>query len=435
MTVSSIATWRATPAHLRTVIAGMAGVVAALVFRNPALLVLSTPFAIVVGWSIALRPVEEPVLTGRVGPATVREGEATTWTGELSDVDRVDHVFGHVVRRGWIELRPPSGVVVANVDRSADHTSSTIAIPMRSLRWGRHDLGAIRVACVSSWGAFRWTALDSGRRLVTLPLPALFDAAPSARRANGLVGLTRSARPGDGTEFAGLRPFQSGDRLRRINWRRSLRSGELHVTSTYADQDTHVALFVDAQSDYGESGGIDGAASSIDTAVRAAGAIAEHFLLRGDRVSLRVFGSRRDVVVAPSTGRAHLRRILDALASVEPEPRRLATRFDGGQLVRGDALAIMFSPMVSSTALERAISLASHGLTVAVVDTLPDDVHASDDPTTELAWRIRLLERRVETRSVQRMGIPVITWNGPGSLDPFLREIARRATAPRMARR
>ena len=33
-------------------------------------------------------------------------------------------------------------------------------------------------------------------------------------------------------KFASIRPFQAGDRLRRIHWPRSLRSGALHVTST-----------------------------------------------------------------------------------------------------------------------------------------------------------------------------------------------------------
>ncbi len=435
MTVSSTSPWQAGPAHLRAVLVAAVAVAASLLFRNPTLLVLATPFAIVAVWSTAARPGDDPTLLGRVGPTTVREGEATTWTGHLTDAGGIDHVVGVAPQRNWLELRPRSGVVVCDVPTTATGTASVV-IPMRSIRWGRHDLGPIRVACVSPWGAFRWTARDVGHRVTTLPLPAVFDAAPSSHRSDGLVGLTRSVRPGDGTEFAGLRPFQSGDRLRRINWRRSLRSGELHVTATYADQDTHVALFVDAQADFGDSGGIDGAASSIDTSVRAAGAIAEHFLLRGDRVSLRVFGSRVPASVAPASGRAHLRRILDALASIEPPTYRpmrdTAPRSD---MVRGDALAIMLSPLVSTTALDWAISLTSHGLTVAVVDTLPADVHVSDDPDTELAWRIRLLERRVEMRAVQRVGVPVLGWDGPGSLDPFLRQVARRASAPRMARR
>jgi uncharacterized protein (DUF58 family) len=406
---------------------------AALLFRIPAVLVMAAPFAFVAVWSTLTRPTDEPTLLSQVSPRTVREGEATTWTAALTGVDEVDHVVAFAPARTWLDLRPPSGVVACGV-RSGDLTA-TLSVAMRATHWGRHDLGPINVVAISAWGAFRWKALDVGYQVTTLPLPEVFDAAPPQHRANGLVGQNRSSRPGDGSEFSGIRPFQTGDRLRRINWRRSLRTGDLHVTSTYSDQDTHVALFVDALADFGPSGGIDGAASSLDTTVRAAGAIAEHFLLRGDRVSLHVFGSRGRSHVPPASGQSHLRRILDVLAMTDPDTSRAGAIRAGRGAIPGDALAIMLSPLISPIALERAVSIASHGLTVAVVDTLPDDVHADEDPATELAWKIRLLERRREVRMVQNVGVPVISWRGPGSLDPFLREIARRAAAPRMARR
>lgn len=128
--------------------------------------------------------------------------------------------------------------------------------------------------------------------LTALPLPAMFDSNTGLRHANGLVGLNQSARPGDGSEFASIRPFQVGDRLRRIHWPRSLRAGTLHVTSTWADQDSHVVIVVDAIDDLGISEGIDGLASSLDVTVRAAGAIAEHYVQHGDRVSLACSAQR-----------------------------------------------------------------------------------------------------------------------------------------------
>lgn len=433
MTEPRIDSWQASPAHFRAVVIGVLGVSAALLFRVPALLVLATPFAFVAVWSSATRPDDRLGFAGSIGPRTIREGEALTWTAAFTDADAVDHVIAFAPERSALERRPRSGVVAAA--RDAGESTVTVSVAMRGTHWGRHDLGPINVVAVSSWGAFRWNALDVGHQVTTLPLPEVFDAAASQHRANGLVGINRSSTPGDGGEFAGIRLFQTGDRLRRINWQRSLRSGDLHVTSTYADQDTHLALFVDALADFGPSEGIDGAASSLDTTVRAAGAIAEHFLLRGDRVSLHVFGSRGRSTVPPASGQAHLRRILELLATIEPDSSRNGAGRIGRTAIPGDALAIMLSPLVSPVALERAATIASHGLTVAVVDTLPENVHDAGDATTELAWRIRLLERRREVRVIEEIGVPVIVWRGPGSLDPFLREIARRATAPRMARR
>jgi uncharacterized protein (DUF58 family) len=433
VTVSTVMRWRAGPAHLRAVLVGVLGVGAAVVFRAPTLLVLAAPFAFVAVWASAARPTAAPSLTGRLAPRAVREGQATTWTGTFAEVDGVDHVVALAPRRRWLQTDPSYGAVVA--DAASGAAPPRASLPMRALRWGRHDLGPVNVVAVSPWGAFRWMSLDSDHRVTALPVPTVFDSGAVPQRGSGLIGINRSTRPGDGAEFAGIRAFRPGDRLRRVNWRRSLRDGELRVNATYADQDTHVALFVDAGGDYGPSDGIDGAASSLDTAVRAAGALAEHFVLRGDRVSLRVTGARRPTVLQAATGSRHLRRVLEVLAAIERDSLSRQRPRMPEEILTGDAVAILLSPLVTPEALQRAISLASHGLGVAVIDTLPDVVDVDDDPATRLAWRIRLLERRREVRAVRDAGVPVVRWRGAGSLDEFLRELSRRATVPRVVRR
>jgi uncharacterized protein (DUF58 family) len=81
-------------------------------------------------------------------------------------------------------------------------------------------------------------------------------------------------------------------------------------------------------------------------------------------------------------------------------------------------------------------TLAARGLDVVVVDTLPADVQVSeDDRRRELAWRMRLLEREELLERVQRVGIPVVPWRGPGTLDEVLRRLGRRAAMPTLARR
>jgi hypothetical protein len=89
---------------------------------------------------------------------------------------------------------------------------------------------------------------------------------------------------------------------------------------------------------------------------------------------------------------------------------------------------------VSTQALQQATSLARSGLTTLVVDTLPAEVaqRDPDNPFVEIAWRIRLLERDGEMRRVQELGVPIVRWVGPGSLDEVLRGLSRRTAAPRM---
>ena len=85
--------------------------------------------------------------------------------------------------------------------------------------------------------------------------------------------------------------------------------------------------------------------------------------------------------------------------------------------------------MVSPRALQRAVTIANRGLTTLVIDCLPDDITENDpnDPYLAIAWRIRLLERDREIRSVREAGIPVVPWMGPGSLDVVLRDLHRHA--------
>ena len=48
-------------------------------------------------------------------------------------------------------------------------------------------------------------------------------------RTQPYVGNQVARVEGDGIEFADIRAFVAGDRLRSINWRASARRGELHV--------------------------------------------------------------------------------------------------------------------------------------------------------------------------------------------------------------
>jgi uncharacterized protein (DUF58 family) len=308
-----------------------------------------------------------------------------------------------------------------------------LTVDLRSVRWGRRVVGIQRVLCTSAFGAYRTTGLTAEPvRLSTLPLRERFAATDVVPRPAGVVGLHRSRRAGDGSEFADVRPFRPGDRLRRINWPVSSRTGELHVTSTYSDLDTEVMLLLDTEHDLGRSEGVDGRASSLDTAVRAAAAVAEHYLRHGDRVSLIDLGERVRNVPA-GTGRRHLRRILDILVVASPNVSRGSPPGRVRRLRAGD-LVIAFSPLTGTAVMNHIAAIVQRGHTVIVVDTLPEIV-VQDDPEMvwrSLAWRIRLLERSAEIERLGDLGVPIVRWLGDGSLDEVLRDVSRTAGAPRI---
>jgi len=427
--------WRPTAAHVRAALGGTFLAVAAVLARRPDLLVFAAPFAVVATWAVVARPTVTPTVRHSLGHAVVREGEATTWHVVVDDAEgRVDDVAADLEVPAWIEQRPPNGQVATSLRDDGD---GPLAIVIRPIRWGRRRIGPPLVAASSAWAGFRWISiqLSDDRLLSALPHSSQFDASAPPVRTPGLVGVNRSPRQGSGTEFASIRPFQPGDRLRRIHWPQSLRTGLLHVTSTWADHDRHVVLLIDALNDVGESGGIDGRASSLDISMRAAGAIAEHYISTGDRVALVAIGARGVQRLPPASGRRHLRRLLEVMATVESA----GEFFDDGRMPRGighGALVVMLSAMVSPRALQRAVTIAERGLTTLVIDCLPDDITENDpnDPYLGIAWRIRVLERDREIRLVREAGIPVVPWMGPGSLDVVLRDLHRHA-GMRMGRR
>ena len=391
---------------------------------------IATPFAVITAWSVLTKPSAPPVFEDQLEHPTIREGDATVWRGAISGVPEMDLAVAALDDAPWIESDPPSGVVTT----SAVGGTADLDIGLRSTRWGTRPVERVRVNAASAWASFGWSAVTVRRPLTTLPLPALFDADASARPSDGLVGLHRSARSGEGNEFAAIRAFRAGDRLRRINWTRSARSNELQVNSTWADLDTHIALILDATDDFGISEGIDGLASSLDGAVRAAGAIAEYYAPRGERVSFSTFGTAAVTSLPPGTGRAQLRRILDTLAprrAVRTQSLRIPrAHAETARVASGGQITVMLSPLIAPEVLDLVVTLGRQGMSVIVVDTLPNHVATDEDEYTALAWRIRLLERRRELRMIQTAGIPVVRWRGPGSLDQVIRDIGRRRDRP-----
>ena len=432
--------WGPTWAHIRALVLAVAGPLFAVAFHRPDALVASTPLVIVAVWSVLTRPSGPVHARQWLGRRSVREGDALTMRCEVSTPLGTQEVS--VAYRGhrFVQTRPRHGARIERVN--ADGSPTVVGVVAQPVRWGHHGLGLGTLGALSSFGAYQWGPLVLEEfDLEVLPAAPVFDAKAPMPHPQGLVGLDRSARPGEGSEFSSIREFQLGDRLRRIHWPSSLRSRTLNVTATYADHDSQVVVVADAANDIGISGGINGSPSTLDSTVRAAAALCEHYVRRGDRVGLQVVRAQTPAYIRASTGKLHLRRMLATLALTRAGGLLVDDRVTPPRLrVNPGAIVFMCSPLISQSTMQRAISLAARGLTLVVVDTLPSDIVLTDeddrsDESTMLAWRIRMLERQADIRAVIAAGIPVVPWRGPGSLDQVLRDVARRARAPRMAQR
>jgi len=426
--------WQVTTAQIRAGVLGGIGTLAAVLTRRIDLLVLATPFLVVATWGALARPRAPISLTTALGNRELAEGQATRWTATIDLPPGADETTVRLSPGAFVDEDP-----AADLRAIGPGTDGPVqrSIAARATRWGPRRIGPGLVSSRSAWWAYRTPIVEAGRfEVVVVPAGGDFDAQAPTPHPEGLVGGHRAERLGSGSEFATIRPFHVGDRLRRIHWPASQRSGTLQVTTTHADADAHVVLVVDAFSDLGPREGIDGRPTSLDLSVRAATAVAQHYLGAGDRVSLRVLGSEGIDRLAPGSGLIQRRRILDVLARISPATDRELATVRGLDGLTSGSFVVVFTPLVHPAMAGVIARTAARGLTTVVVDTLPR--HLGDDAEDRylsLAWRIRRLDRRDELDRLRGAGVPVVAWHGPGSLDLVLRDLSRRARAPRMARR
>jgi len=423
--------WAPTPALSRATLVAAAGLIGAALTGSPVLVVLAAPFLVPAVLGLLGRPTSEPRLIAELGVSRLHEGQGTTSTLHVTGCDEVEQVTRVLTRAPYVAAKPASGAlsVLAGDDRGV--------IELGPRRWGRPAVGDEQVAVTSAWCGYRWGPVRLGPQQLTVwPQAAAYDSTAEAPQPDGLVGAHRSRRVGSGTEFAGIRPFAPGDRLRRISWPVSLRTRELQVVTTLAERDASVLIVVDALRDIGISGGVDGRASSLDLTVRAASALADHHIRRGDRVGMRVVGPG-DARVPFGGGPRHLHRITGTLTRVVPETASVPDQtLELG--VTGGCVVYVLSTMLHAPIVNASALLWARGVSVVVIDTLGerslDELGGRTSPAG-LAWRMRMVERANLLQRLAALGCPIVPWRGRGTVDQVLRQQSRRGQVPQVRAR
>ncbi|MFV2115527.1 DUF58 domain-containing protein [Micromonospora sp. LOL_025] len=449
--------WAPTWALGRAVLLTGLLLIAGVLLGRVDLVVLAAPFAIGTAYALRRRPTALPQVWISADEGHLVEGGELTGTVTVGNPDLLDYDVAVVRSRvsPWlrVERATIAGATAASGTGSATAPSVAerpfvTAVPRAAavdleltgtaLRWGRHPIGPAGARAAAAHGLLVSRAvIAEPSRLRVYPKTEPFDAVEAMPRAAGLVGAHHSRRPGEGGELAGVRVFAPGDRLRRIDWRVSLRARQLHVAATLSDRDAEVVVLLDVLAEAGRSGGVAGAASVLDTTVRAAAAIAEHYLHRGDRVSMLEYGpaARR---LRPATGRRQYLTVLEWLLEVRAEssPHEPYDQVFGPQLLSADALVVVLTPLLDERSAQMLARLARSGRFVVAVDTLPADLTPPKDRGwAEVAYRLWRLDRDTMIGQLREHGVPVVPWAGAGSLDQVLRDVARLATAPRVNNR
>ncbi len=168
---------------------------------------------------------------------------------------------------------------------------------------------------------------EEGRALVVYPRVIPLANAPLTSRSPH--GTIRSRQPifADPARVNGVRPYQPGDPVRTIDWKTSARAGQLAVKKTEPAVSLTTAIFLDLHAP-AYSRHLRHAAP--EWAVVVAASLANYLIEQRQDVGLGSNG--RDELtgstcwaIPPRSGRAHLMKLLEWLARVQPvETRPLA---------------------------------------------------------------------------------------------------------------
>ncbi|WP_313715897.1 DUF58 domain-containing protein [Arsenicicoccus bolidensis] len=414
------AAWSATPHHLAVVGVGVALAVAAVLGHRTDLLVVAIPLLVVAVLGALGRPERPSLLRTGVRSDRLPEGSTTTVTVDVAHDPRAEALGVDLAPSDRLRPEVPHGATSTLLDGDQHHGEQLVSPEV----WGRHSVGRGEVRLSSAWAAHssRFRA-GEGHPLLALPSPQRLPLRSDRLRPAQQLGRHLSRRAGEGSEFAEIRAFRPGDRIRRIHWPTSARTGSLHVRTMYAEQDAQVMLLVDVLSDIPHAD--PGAPSSVEAAVQAAAHVAGHFTTAGDRVGLRVLGDAGVLPVPAGTGRRHLQRLLGALATVDPASDRQP---DVQQLSLGLApgsLLLALTPLTSRVVVDAVVALSRRGLDVACIDVTPAATVVDEDVET-IAWRLLTLERRRTADLLEQEGIPVVAWQDASSVEELLRRLQAR---------
>ncbi|GAA5032057.1 DUF58 domain-containing protein [Microbacterium fluvii] len=425
--------YRPTAALVRAAVLAALAVIVAVLTAQPHLLVIGAPLVVWSVMSVFRRPpAGEEAPHARLTAHRLAVGETVELTARTSVAERtidlrMDPVLDAVYRPRW-------GAVCA--------TDEPVRVRVRATRWGRIELPAPQVRVTDSWGMWAATTRIRGENLavaVARDAPGRGDTLP---HPIGIAGLHHSPRLGDGSALADIRLFRAGDRLSRINWPVTARTGGLHTNATHAERDTDVLVVLDTLSDATTADLAPGTpfASSLDTTVAAAVAVTEHYLHLGDRVGLHDLGPLVGSVPPRAGARqftALSERLAHAQTGVDPWPRaRPVTR------LRPGTFAVVCSALLDARVLDEIVRLAHRGATVVVVDTLPAALGAPQPAAGrgsrgrsiwwDEAWALRRLEREVDLRRLRRLGIPVAPWQGVAAVAALAASLAAGRSGARL---
>jgi uncharacterized protein (DUF58 family) len=399
----------------------------ALATRRPELAVVAAPFALAAALGLLLA--RRPRIDAEVGLSAERTLEndeldvRVTLEAEVG-AERVEVLLQLPRRLALIDGVNPVQL------RLADGERRELAYRVRCAHWGAFRVGRIYLRTHDWFGLFeRELVLDRREPLKVYPSEENVRNLLKPVETQVFSGNHVARQKGEGIEFADLRPFVPGDRIRHVNWRASARRGELWINEHHAERNADVVILLDSFAEARR-----GDRSTLDPALRAAGTLAARYLQQKDRVGFVTFGGILNWLL-PTTGAVQLYRIVDAMLDTQivlsyawrdirtVPPRTLPPQ----------ALVLALTPLLDNRSEAALLDLRGRGFDLVVIEISPLSLlPAPRGEAGELADRLWQLRREAMRGRFERAGIPVAVWGDESSLAAALEEVSayrRRARA------
>lgn len=401
--------------------AGLAalGLLAALATRRPELVVVTAPFALAttLGLALARRP--------RIDASVDIERERALEGDEVEL--RVALAADIGAERLEVLLELPRELVVADGQNPlllhlADGEERELTYRLRCTRWGAFRIPRIHLRAHDAFGLLRHeTALDRRLALRVYPSEESVRALLRPHETQVFAGNYVAREKAEGIEFADLRPFVPGDRVRHVNWRASARRGELWVNEHHAERNADVVILLDSFAEARR-----GDLTTLDPALRAAATLAARYLREKDRVGFVAFGGVLNWLL-PSSGAVQLYRIVDAMLDTHVVLSYAWRDVDvlPPRTLPPHALVLALSPLLDERSEAALLDLRGRGFDLVAIEISPLSLvptgHAELGAVAHRLWR---LQREAVRGRLERAGIPVATWNDASTLATALEEVS-----------
>jgi uncharacterized protein (DUF58 family) len=392
-----------------------AGLITGLAVGRVEPVALAAPFVLAV---LAAAAAREPHIDFRLALDRdhALEGEEVTVTIDVASTDSATRLDVLLPLPGNLSAEGDAKVALL----VGKEEPQQVEIELFCEHWGAVPIGPALLRAQDALALRTWEGRARERQVLRVyPREETLRALVAAFDTEALAGNQVSRLRGEGIEFADLREWQRGDRIRRVNWRATALRGGLWVNEQHPERNTDVVLFLDTFAD------AEGQARATHLrAVRAAATLAHAYLDRRDRVGFVSFGGFVSWVL-PQSGLRQLYEIVDRLLTSEVMESYVWHRISvlPRRALPPRALVIALTPFFDNRTATALLDLRARGYDLIVIDIGSPEAAPALAAAPSLAERLWRLSRETLRYRFAQAGVPVVTWREGDPLMAALEEV------------